>query len=230
MSWREKTLAEMLGRPAGFRRPPAEPTPLAERVMDALRTVSRLAGLSLVTMVLALPLVSAVAAFGAGSRLLLKASRGQAGGLWRELLTDVRRALPATWFLGPAGVVLVAVSVLNLAFLAGQPTLTAGVFYAVNVSALLIALWWLAACVHELAEAPGVSRAELVSRATSRATRFGPWHLAVLLGAALTVTLVIHLPLVGVIFGPGLALYLGRAADPRPTVPSNPAEVTCSNA
>ncbi|UFU07996.1 hypothetical protein [Ruania halotolerans] len=190
--------------------------------MDALRTVSRLAGLSLVMIVLALPLITAVPALGAGSRLLLKASQGRVTGLWRELPRDVRRALPTTWFLGPASVAVVAISVLNLAFLAGQPVSAAGAFYAVNVSALLIAVWWLAACVHELAEDPGVARSELVRRATSRATRFGPWHLAVLLGAALTVTLVIHVPLVGVIFGPGLALYLGRVATPRPMTSLQP--------
>ncbi|SEE19291.1 hypothetical protein [Ruania alba] len=190
--------------------------------MDALRTVSLLAGLSLVMIVLTLPLVSAVPALGAGSRLLLKASQGRVSGLWRELPGDVRRALPTTWFLGPASVAVGAISVLNLAFLAGQATLAAGAFYAVNVSALLIAVWWLAACVHELAEDPEVARAELVRRATSRATRFGLWHVAVLLGAALTVALVIYVPLVGVIFGPGLALYLGRVAAPRPTTSLRP--------
>lgn len=225
MSWREATVADLLGRPAtpGRRRRVARSTtPWAEGLLELMRTATTVALVSVSALVLAVPLVTAVPALAAGSRLLARERAGERVRPLRDLAVEVRRTTPTAWPAGPAVAAVVAVAAMNLTFLADRPAAVAAVLWGVNVAAAVLGLLAGAAVVRELADDPLAGRRELAARATARVLRLGRWHFAVLLGAATGTALLVLAPLLGAVTAPGLAILLGRLADPRPVRPERP--------
>ncbi|ACQ79065.1 hypothetical protein Bcav_0804 [Beutenbergia cavernae DSM 12333] len=219
MRWREATVAELLGRPAAGpgRRPrrAREVRTVPELLLGAARTLALLAAVSVLVVVGSLGVVTAVPALAAGSRLLGRARDGRRVRVVADFVRCVRQAWGAGWLPSLLGVAALGLVGLNLVFLGRREAGLAAPLYVLNVSAALIVLWLLAACVRELADRPSLGTPELARRSWARAVTFGRWHVAVAAAVGAAVALTILVPLAGLFFAAGGALALGRLADPR---------------
>ncbi|WP_165962921.1 hypothetical protein [Occultella glacieicola] len=198
------------------RRPTTPRAPFGERVLDGTRTVAMLAAVSAIVLVLAVPVLTLLPGLAAGSQVLAGHLAGRRVRPLRDTLALVVRTTPVTWPVSVAVALGLAAVGANLIFLAQQATVLAAYLLAVNLAVVALGGCWTAACARELADDPGRTRRELLRAGTTRAVHVGRWHAALALGAVLAVALVLVSPLVAAFFAPGLALLLGRLADPRP--------------